>query len=122
MLRALVALLLILNLVVFLWGWSQDAPLDPPLPPLAQAPGEILLGSEWSGRSDAVAARPEIAPSPRPSYSDPIGGPLPVVPTEGVGPSLPPDGSEPSPPILIPPVVIPPVRADDPGTTHTWSR
>ncbi len=122
MLRALVALLLILNLVVFLWGWSQDSPLDPALPPLPQAPGEILLGSEWSGGSGAVAARPEPAPAPRPSSPFPVGGPLPVIPTEGVSPSLPPDGSAPSPRILVPPVVITPVREDDPGTTHTWSR
>ncbi len=117
MLRWVVAPLLILNLALFLWGWSQDSPLDPPLPPLAQAPGEILLGSEWSGRSNAVTARPEAAPPPHASSRGPHGGPLPAIPAEGVEPGPPPEGSQPGPR-----VEIPPVREDAPGTTHTWSR
>ena len=117
MLRALTVLLLILNLAVFVWGWSQDGPLDPPLPPLPKAAGEILLGSEWSGRSVGVSALSESTPpAPAPS-SDSQEGPLRSIPTEELRPSLLPGELEPGPP-----VVIPPVRDDDPGTTHTWSR
>lgn len=117
MLRALAVLLLILNLTVLVWGWSLDGPLDPPLPPLPQAPGEILLGSEWSGRSASVSALSESTPpAPVPS-SDPFEGPLAPIPTEEIRPSLLPGELEPGPPVLMPPM-----RDDDPGTTHTWSR
>jgi hypothetical protein len=117
MLRALAVLLLILNVAVFVWGWSQDGPLDPPLPPLPQAPGEILLGSEWAGRSAEVGARREsTSPAAAPSF-DPLEGPPPTIPTEELRPSLLPGESEPGTP-----VVVPPVRVDEPGTTHTWSR
>ncbi|HYN77316.1 MAG TPA: hypothetical protein VES73_05945 [Lamprocystis sp. (in: g-proteobacteria)] len=42
----LVMLLLAINLGLFLWGWSQDAPINTPPPPVTAAPGLIRLLSE----------------------------------------------------------------------------
>jgi hypothetical protein len=60
--RWLLGLLLVLNISLALWGWTRDRALDPPLPPPAQAPGQILLGTEWLGRASAVTEQPETRP------------------------------------------------------------
>lgn len=39
-------LLLAANLGLFIWGWSQDRPINDPPPPLPEAPGKIRLLSE----------------------------------------------------------------------------
>lgn len=84
MLRALALLLLVLNLVALRWGWIQDEPVYPPLTPLAQARGEILLGSEWSGRS---ARLNRLTETPNPLGSSPADlpeAPGPLADTEEV--------------------------------------
>lgn len=62
--RWVLGLLLLLNMALALWGWTRDRPLHPPLPPLAEAPGQILLGSEWLGRASAVTGQTETPPPP----------------------------------------------------------
>ena len=150
MLRWLVFLLLVLNLGLFLRGWTRDRPVDEPLPPLAESPGEIRLVSERARQADpsagfpsnaaATKGQPSLAAGPSASSAsikelprrragDPAAAndgdvvrPLPRV-------SLPETITERVDPGLLPdeldagpPLVIPPVREDDPGVTHTWSR
>jgi hypothetical protein len=117
MLRWVVVLLLVLNLGVLLWGWRQDGPLESPLPPLAQAPGEILLGSEWSVPPKGVTLGPEI-PAPRHALSAaPLGGEPPAVPA--AGPDTGPAGNGSQRDL---PMAIPPLGEDEPGHFPTPSR
>ncbi|MFZ0788504.1 MAG: hypothetical protein WAM94_02645 [Chromatiaceae bacterium] len=150
MLRWLALLLLGLNLGLFLWGWTRDRPVDEPLPPLAESPGEIRLVSERARPGDpsagftskAAATKEQVSPAPGPGT---IPASIAVLPRRRVGDpasvydgsvvrplpraSLPETITERVDPGLLldevdagPPLVIPPVREDDPGVTHTWSR
>ncbi len=151
MLRWLALLLLGLNLALFLWGWTHDRPIDEPLPPLAEAPGEIRLVSEQPGppdpsagpRMNAPTATGQAGPGSSPgtipvSIGESRKAPPPEEPVSAydrgvVRPlpraSLPATMTERVEPGLLPdeldaepPVVIPPVREEDLGVTHTWSR
>ena len=56
--RWLIGLLLLANLGVFIWGWFRDQPSEPPLPPLATAPGQIRL----LGEPAAPGGEPQTKP------------------------------------------------------------
>ena len=150
MLRWLALVLLCLNLGLALWGWSRDRPVDGPLTPLAESPGEIRLVSERARPADPSAGLPGNAAATKEQASlaagpGTISGSIEELPRRRVGnpastsdggvvrplprASLPDTITERVDPGLFPdevdagpPLVIPPVREDDPGVTHTWSR
>lgn len=63
--------LFLLNLALFIWGWTHDQPLEPPLPPIAAAPGRILLASEWLGRDTVTtSAGADLPPTSRRSSEE----------------------------------------------------
>jgi hypothetical protein len=65
--RRLALLLLLANLALGGWGWWHDRPLNPPPPPLPEAPDTIRLWSEVSGATPAApkdaGASASVAPS-----------------------------------------------------------
>jgi hypothetical protein len=150
MLRWLALLLLVLNLGLFLWGWTRDRPVDQPLPPLAESPGEIRLVSERARPADPSAGFPSNAAATKGQASlsagpEAVSAPIEELHRRRVGDaaaaydgglvrplprvSLPETLTERVDPGLLPdevdagpPLVIPPVREDEPGVTHTWSR
>ncbi|WP_295455182.1 hypothetical protein [uncultured Thiodictyon sp.] len=56
--RWLVLFLLIANIGLFIWGWTRESPRDPPLPPLATAPGQIRLLGEPAEPGGGPVAKP----------------------------------------------------------------
>jgi hypothetical protein len=67
MLPWLFAVLLALNLAMFWWGRQHEVPIEPQLPPLADAPQQIRL----LARSDAVPNAPGIPPVQNANVPDP---------------------------------------------------
>ena len=68
MLPWLVAVLLALNLALFWWGRQHEVPIEPQLPPLAEAPQQIQLVGEGPGlaappRPAADTAKPPDPPT-----------------------------------------------------------
>jgi ribonuclease E len=59
MLPWLVVVLLVLNLTLFWWGRQHEIPIEPELPPIAEAPYQIrLLGEESAPDETATAEQP----------------------------------------------------------------
>ncbi len=94
MLPWLAAVLLVLNLALFLWGRQHEVPIEPQLPPLAEAPQQIQL----------LGAEPTHAAPPRPA-ADTAKPPAPATdaPTQP-GTSTPPDSTPTAQPEAVAPL------------------
>jgi hypothetical protein len=123
MLPALFSVLLALNLALFWWGRQHEIPIEPPLPPLLEAPHEIQLLSggpsadrppapeseSLAGPADAIAPPGEASPpaTPETVEAEPItaeGAPTldeddTEAPDEGAPPDAQPMPEEPAAPV-----------------------